>query len=223
MKKLLYVVPLVFTLYACGDEADKEVTENVAAKQELKENKPLEEKLSIAEKTEWVVDERLQEPTEDTICYMCNMKVYTRDYEQGVFSAQAIRKNGEVVFYDDIGCLLNDEYVNKVGNEKFVRDYHTLNWINVEEAYAVKTDLKSPMNWGYIFFKFEKDANAYIAEHEHASKATTDEIRAQAIERHKKKQINSDEGHNQGQDNSNEENSSSDGHNENMSSDKSHE
>lgn len=210
MKKLLFVVPLALTLYACGDEADKEATENVDATQKVTENESLEEKLSVAEQTEWAVDERLQEPTEDTTCYICNMKVYTRDHEQGVFSAQGIREDGEVVFYDDIGCLLNDEYINKVENEKFVRDYHTLNWFNVDEAYAVKTDMKSPMNWGYIFFKFEEDANAYIAEHEQATMATIDEIRAQAIERYKKKQMNSGEGNNQGNDNSNEENSSSD-------------
>ena len=106
------------------------------------ETESTEKKVSVAEQSECDIDERLQEPTEDTTCYMCNMKVYTRDHEQGLFSAQAILENGEVVFYDDIGCLLSDEYENKVENEKFVRDYHTLNWFKVEDASAVKTDMK---------------------------------------------------------------------------------
>lgn len=220
MKKLLIVAPLALALYACGDKDVKELDGKADTSQEAVEDK----KVSMAEQSEWTVDERLQEPTEDTMCYMCNMKVYTRDHEQGVFSAQAVHENGEVVFYDDIGCLLNDEYVNKVENEKFVRDYHTLNWFNVEEAYAVKTEMKSPMNWGYIFFKFEEDAKAYITENEHAEMSTIDGIRTQAIERHKEKQMKNGEGHSHGDnhDHSNEENSSN-GHQENMSSDESHE
>lgn len=220
MKKLLFAAPLVLSLFACGDEGVKKVDEYAEISQEAVKEK----NVSVAEQAEWTVDERLEEPSEDTKCYMCNMKVYTRDHEQGVFSAQSVRENGEVVFYDDIGCLLNDEYVNKVENEKFVRDYHTLNWFNVEEAFAVKTDMKSPMNWGYSFFKFEEDAKNYIAENEHAAMATIDEIRTQAIERHKKKQMNNGEGHNHKENNdySNEENPSN-GHQKNMSSDESHE
>ena len=181
MKKLLALTPLLFGLYACGDAAEESTPKEETVEQQPTENE-------VTQQTEWEIDERLQEPTEDTICYMCNMKVYTRDHEQGVFSAQAIREDGELVFYDDIGCLLNDEYVNNVSNEKFVRDYTTLNWFNVDEAYVVKTDLKSPMNWGYIFFKSEAEANDYIAQNEKAGLATLQQVRDEAIERHKKKQ-----------------------------------
>lgn len=181
MKKLLALTPLLFGLYACGDAAEESTPKEETVEQQPTENE-------VTQQTEWEIDERLQEPTEDTICYMCNMKVYMRDHEQGVFSAQAIREDGELVFYDDIGCLLNDEYVNNVSNEKFVRDYTTLNWFNVDEAYVVKTDLKSPMNWGYIFFKSEAEANDYIAQNEKAGLATLQQVRDEAIERHKKKQ-----------------------------------
>lgn len=209
------MVPLALTLYACGAEEEKEpeVKEEITQTEETK-------KLSAGEQAHWTVDERLQEPAEDTTCFMCNMKVYTKDHEQGVFSAQAVRENGEVVFYDDIGCLLNDEYVNKVENEKFVRDYHTLNWFNVEEAVAVKTDMKSPMNWGYIFFKFEEDAKDYIAENEGAALATIDEIRTQAIERHQKKMMKDGEGH---QHNHSSEEGMSNGHGEMNSSEEANE
>ena len=191
MKKILFAVPLALALYACGDEAQPAEEKNKVEEEQGVE----EQKLSDAEQAEWEIDERLQEPTEDTTCYMCNMKVYTRDHEQGIFSAQAVREDGQVVFYDDIGCLLNDEYKNKVENEKFVRDYHTLNWFNVEEAFTVKTDIKSPMNWGYIFFKFEEDAKAYVAEHENAAITPIEQIREEGIERFKKKQAEKANGH----------------------------
>ena len=45
-----------------------------------------------------LVDTRLQEPKEDTICEMCNMKVYMKDHEMGVFSAQAIKEDGTIAF-----------------------------------------------------------------------------------------------------------------------------
>ena len=218
MKKLLFSVPLVLALYACGDEDNKEPVEEAATEQ-VKENETVLQKLSVAEQTEWEIDNRLQEPTEDTTCFMCNMKVYTRDHEQGIFSAQAIREEGSAVFYDDIGCLLNDEYEHNVKNEKFVRDYHTLNWFNVDEAFAVKTDLKSPMNWGYIFFKFEEDAKAYIDENANASMASIDQIREEAIERHMKKN-NSEANHDMHDHSHDEDESASHGHDENMSSDK---
>ena len=136
---------------------------------------------------DWTQDARLQEPTEETVCAMCNMKVYTKDHEMGVFSAQAIKADGSIVFYDDIGCLLNAEFANVEVNEKFVRDYNTLNWFNVEQAYIVKTTLKSPMNWGYIFFKYEDDADKYIAENEGSELTSYTKVRQEALERRKAK------------------------------------
>ena len=47
----------------------------------------------------WTQDSRLQEPTEDTVCAMCNMKVYTKDHAMGVFSAQAIKADGSIVYF----------------------------------------------------------------------------------------------------------------------------
>ena len=188
MKKVILLAPLLLGLYACNDEVEEQKesapTEEVQTETEEKDNA----KASLAEDAVWEVDERLQEPTEDTVCFMCNMKVYTKDHEQGVFSAQAIREDGSVVFYDDIGCLLNDEYANEMENEKFVRDYATLNWFDVEEAIVVKTDLKSPMNWGYIFFKYQEDADAYMEENPEAAITPLEQVRTEAMERYKKKQ-----------------------------------
>lgn len=183
MKKIFLAVPLVLALYACGDDTtDNKEEEKVEEQQTAKE-----EITYLASTAEWEVDERLQEPAEDTLCEMCNMKVYMKDEEMGVFSAQAVKPDGSIAFYDDIGCLLNAELAQNKVNEKFVRDYVTLNWINIEEATIVKTELKSPMNWGYIFFAYEEDANTYIAENPTAKVEELEVVKQAAKERREKK------------------------------------
>ena len=195
MKKVLFsAIALTFILAACGKDTEvkeeKTVIDNV--------DKAEQQNVTTAEH-EWVVDKRLKEPTKDTVCEMCNMKVYTKDEEMGVFSAQAVKADGSTAFYDDIGCLLNAEYAKEEQNEKFVRDYNTLNWFDVEEAYIVKTSLKSPMNWGYIFFKYEEDATNYIAEHEGAKLTPLADIKSAGIERYKKKHAQIMENNQQGE------------------------
>ena len=175
-KKLLITGLLAIILAACGDTEETK-----------KEQPTADDQTQQSVEKDWTEDSRLQEPTEDTVCAMCNMKVYTKDHEMGVFSAQAIKADGSIVFYDDIGCLLNAEFANVEVNEKFVRDYNTLNWFNVEQAYIVKTKLKSPMNWGYIFFKYEDDAQKYIDENEGSKLTSYTEVRQQALERRKEK------------------------------------
>ena len=178
-KKLVMTSSLALILAACGGEETK------APEQSNTENQT--QQVEQAVEKDWTQDARLQEPTEETVCAMCNMKVYTKDHEMGVFSAQAIKADGSIVFYDDIGCLLNAEFANVEVNEKFVRDYNTLNWFNVEQAYIVKTTLKSPMNWGYIFFKYEDDADKYIAENEGSELTSYTKVRQEALERRKAK------------------------------------
>ena len=178
-KKLFMASSLALILAACGGEETKTSEQSTADDQTQQVEQAVEK--------DWTQDARLQEPTEETVCAMCNMKVYTKDHEMGVFSAQAIKADGSIVFYDDIGCLLNAEFANVEVNEKFVRDYNTLNWFNVEQAYIVKTTLKSPMNWGYIFFKYEDDANKYIAENEGSELTSYTKVRQEALERRKAK------------------------------------
>ena len=178
-KKLFMTSSLALVLAACGGE------ETNAPEQSNTDDQT--QQVEQAVEKDWTQDARLQEPTEETVCAMCNMKVYTKDHEMGVFSAQAIKADGSVVFYDDIGCLLNAEFANVEVNEKFVRDYNTLNWFNVEQAYIVKTTLKSPMNWGYIFFKYEDDADKYIAENEGSELTSYTKVRQEALERRKAK------------------------------------
>ncbi len=102
---------------------------------------------------------------DNTNCAFCNMVVYQKKDKMGVFSAQAIKKKGKVVYYDDIGCLLYDEVKNKTTNKKYVRDYKTLKWVQAEKATYVKTSLVSPMDDGYIYFAKAAAAKDYVENH----------------------------------------------------------
>ncbi|MCS1384468.1 nitrous oxide reductase accessory protein NosL [Lysinibacillus sphaericus] len=184
MKKLwLPVLATLLILTACGTEKAEVKEEKANSEVASKESEVKDESVQVAS----LVDSRLQEPQEDTVCEMCNMKVYMKDHEMGVFSAQAIKADGTIAFYDDIGCLVNAEVANNEKNDKFVRDYNTKDWAKVEDVAIVKTDLKSPMNWGYIYFINKADADKYLAENPKAHVEELQKIKDDALERRKKK------------------------------------
>jgi len=188
VKKLwLPALAVVLLLGACGTEKEKvkeeETKQEVAANEaEAKDKTEKETKKETA-----VADSRLQEPKEDTMCEMCNMKVYMKDEEMGEFSTQAIKEDGTIAFYDDIGCLVNAEVANNEKNEKFVRDFNTKDWVKVDDATIVKTDLKSPMNWGYVYFNDKAEADKFIADNPTAHVEELQKIKDDALERRKKK------------------------------------
>jgi len=183
VKKLwLPALILLFVLAACGSEK-AQVEENEVGQEAMQnESETVKNSVQVAS----LVDTRLQEPKEDTICEMCNMKVYMKDHEMGVFSAQAIKEDGTIAFYDDIGCLLNAEVANEEKNEKFVRDFVTKDWAKIEDATIVKTELKSPMNWGYIYFVDKAEADKYMQENPKAYVEELQKIKEDALERRKK-------------------------------------
>ncbi|MGA3602400.1 nitrous oxide reductase accessory protein NosL [Lysinibacillus agricola] len=184
MKKLwLPVLAVLLLLAACGTEKEKVKEEE--SKQEVAATEA--EAKDKSEKETSVADSRLQEPKEDTMCEMCNMKVYMKDEEMGEFSTQAIKEDGTIAFYDDIGCLVNAEVANNEKNEKFVRDFNTKDWVKVDDATIVKTDLKSPMNWGYVYFNDKADADKYIADNPTAHVEELQKIKDDALERRNKK------------------------------------
>jgi len=184
VKKLwLPVLATLLILTACGTEKAEVKEEKANSEVASKESEVKDESVQVAS----LVDPRLQEPQEDTVCEMCNMKVYMKDHEMGVFSAQAIKADGTIAFYDDIGCLVNAEVANNEKNDKFVRDYNTKDWAKVEDVTIVKTDLKSPMNWGYIYFINKADADKYLAENPKAHVEELQKIKDDALERRKKK------------------------------------
>lgn len=212
MKKFVHLfvaAGIVLALAACGDE------EKASKEQETTEQVEVEESKSTIIKQEEVaslVDPRLQEPTEESICEMCNMKVYTKEHEMGVFSAQAIKEDGSISFYDDIGCLLNAEVANNEENDKYVRDYNTLEWALVDDVTIVKTEIKSPMNWGYIYFINKEDADKYIAENPTAHVEELQTIKDAALKRREEKMKKKAE--EEAQQQQQEQHSTDDGHNQ---------
>ncbi len=173
---------LLFVLAACNSEKPQVKEKESEQDATETETKVMDDSVQGAS----LVDPRLQEPKEDTVCEMCNMKVYMKDHEMGVFSAQAIKEDGTIAFYDDIGCLLNAEVANEEKNSKFVRDFVTKEWAKVEDVTIVKTELKSPMNWGYIYFVNKAEADTYIQENSNAYMEELQKIKDDALERRKK-------------------------------------
>lgn len=120
----------------------------------------------------------------NTNCTFCNMVVYQKKDEMGVFAGQAINKKGKVFYYDDIGCLLYDEVKNKTEYKKYVRDYKTLKWVKAEEATYVKTSLASPMDDGYIYFEKADDAKTYSAKHSGTKIVSYKTVRKESIKKY---------------------------------------
>lgn len=73
--------------------------------------------------------------------------------------------------------------------KKFVRDFVTKDWAKVEDVTIVKTELKSPMNWGYIYFVNKAEADKYIQENSNAYVEDLQKIKDDALERRKKKMM----------------------------------
>ncbi|WP_166669502.1 nitrous oxide reductase accessory protein NosL [Paenisporosarcina antarctica] len=131
----------------------------------------------------------LSEPSEDATCKYCKMDVYNKAHDMGMFSAQGITEEGKSLFFDDVGCMLNQERIDNSTLEKYVRDYHTLEWIKLDVAVVVKTEIKTPMNYGYAFFEDKEGGQAFIEElgSEKASFSSISDIDKVAGHRHIKK------------------------------------
>lgn len=194
VKKALLSFLLVSTLallVACGDEEEKgnESSEPVEVEKEDVVKPVVEDELVFAE------------PAEDEVCVYCNMIVYGEDHEMGMFTAQGIDEDGHAHFFDDVGCMLNYETKEELVLQKNVRDFNTKDWIAYGEATIVKSDMKTPMNYGYGFFTVKEDAEKYIEEHsaENAVLAMSSEVAEVSLERHKmkmEKMKNDDASHN---------------------------
>lgn len=99
---------------------------------------------------------------ETDVCYMCNMSITHEQY-----AGQIVKKNNDVVVFDDIGCLM--EYIEEYGDAEvgaaFIRDHNSSTWLNVTEAsYVYSPDYWTPMNFGVLAFADENAAKTYAAE-----------------------------------------------------------
>ena len=95
-------------------------------------------------------------------CAVCNMMI-----SDDQFAVQLIQKDGKVYKFDDIGDLYvwkDQNGTEQIGME-FVRDYYTMEWIPLSDAYFVyDKDFKTPMAYGVYSFKDEDSAKKLMAE-----------------------------------------------------------
>jgi copper chaperone NosL len=158
VKRLLAIMMTFFLLIiisACGDKAAENKEEQAEEKTVFTEEKHDESDHAAGP----------HEPGEDDVCAFCNMKVYSKADPMGVFTAQAKTKDGEYVFFDDSGCLLNYQRRDEVEyEEKWVRDYVTSEWIDADSAVPVKAEIKTPMKYGYAFFKDKESAEKFMSD-----------------------------------------------------------
>ncbi|GIP34401.1 nitrous oxide reductase accessory protein NosL [Paenibacillus sp. J2TS4] len=95
-------------------------------------------------------------------CEVCNMLI-----EDDHNATQLILKDGKPLKFDDLGDLFvwtKEHGLDEVG-QRFVRDYHSLEWLKLEEAYYVydKT-FQTPMAFGVYSFKDKASAEKFIEE-----------------------------------------------------------
>lgn len=155
------------------------------------------------------------EPDEHTKCAFCNMKVYMKHEEMGAFTAKAITADGETLFFDDAGCLLNYERDNEDVElkDKYVRDYNSLEWVALNEAKIVEADIQTPMKYGNAFFSDMASLETFMKDYPDAKETTLEAIDGVAKERYMKK-MEMDGGHDDhdGHDHSDDDHDSHDGH-----------
>lgn len=91
------------------------------------------------------------------ICVNCLMGLADQK-----FSAQSINQRNEVIWYDDLGCLVG--YMNSPDWEKYggseavsyIADAETGEWIRVEDAWYVY-GVDTPMGYGYAAYKDNRE------------------------------------------------------------------
>lgn len=184
------ILAAVLMLGACGSE---ETTGEAQAKPTQPQT------TNTIEETKTLAHPQLEEPDEDTVCEYCQMTVYIATHELGAFTAQGIKADGSNAFFDDAGCMLNQERVDGEEMDKFVRDYNTLEWIPLEEAVIVKSGLKTPMNYGFAFFSESSAADAFIQEQGDAERSDLAALDAMSYERHEMRMEKMGDGHGHGE------------------------
>lgn len=77
-------------------------------------------------------------------CAKCNMTIKEVGY-----SAQAVKKNGDTFFFDDIGCMILwvQKYKGSI-KTMYVKTLDTHQWLAAQKAYYLRTE-SSPMHYGF--------------------------------------------------------------------------
>lgn len=125
---------------------------------------------------------------ETDVCEVCGMAIADEEH-----ATQLIFKNEKSLKYDDIGDMfvwLEENGEEEIG-AKFVRDFNTLEWIQLEEAtFVYAEEISTPMGFGVISFKDREDAKKYIKENEIGEILIADDLK-----NHKWEMVNHDHDH----------------------------
>ncbi len=91
-------------------------------------------------------------------CAQCRMAVSDER-----FASEIIDEQGEVMKFDDFGCLLR--YRTKHADLKiaaiFLKDFDTKNWTPYEHASIVETSIETPMGSGKVAFADAEKAKSF--------------------------------------------------------------
>lgn len=95
-------------------------------------------------------------------CDVCNMAVPNNQH-----ATQIVTKDGKHLKFDDLGCM--HQWTEENGTEdvgaQYVRDYHSKDWVNFEDAaFVYEKGFRTPMAYGVYSFKDQKSADAFVAE-----------------------------------------------------------
>ena len=82
-------------------------------------------------------------------CAQCRMAVSDKS-----FASEIITEEGEVLKFDDLGCLENYRKKNPAVKIRtiFVSDFDTKTWLPYEKSRIVKTGITTPMGSGRVAF-----------------------------------------------------------------------
>lgn len=122
-------------------------------------------------------------------CAVCKMMI-ADDHN----ATQIILNSGKVYKFDDIGDMyvwLNDNK-NADINVKYVRDFHTKEWIELEDSFFTYDEsYPTPMSFGVYSFKNKKEAEDYVKE-----RGTGLVMTAEELNKHSWKSTMNHDGHN---------------------------
>src|SRR5690625_581130 len=154
MKKFsfLFAILIILTLIlaACGGDDNANAAEDTSS-----------EDTESTETAELPYEPKEIDPETD-VCEVCGMAIADDEH-----ATQIILENDRSLKYDDIGDMF--VWIEENGEDdigaKFVRDFHTLEWIQLEDAAFVYDEgINTPMGFGVISFKDSEEAEAYIEE-----------------------------------------------------------
>lgn len=84
------------------------------------------------------------------VCAHCNMAIPDNEH-----ATQTILADGQVLKFDDIGCMIKHLKENELDGAVFyVRDANSLEWVELENAtFLYDRSIKTPMGYGVLSFK----------------------------------------------------------------------